>query len=127
MANLIEISQRIEGKKASLRVLTMNLDTNTANGRLMMNVLGSVAQFERELMLERQREGIAKAKSEGKYRGRAPTVRKKSTEIEELLAAGLGPTDVAEKLGVARSSVYRVAKNALQERREAKNRIMAGE
>jgi transposase-like protein len=54
-------------------------------------------------------------------------VRKKSTEIEELLAAGLGPTDVAEKLGVARSSVYRVAKNALQERREAKNRIMAGE
>lgn len=127
MANLIEISQRIEGKKASLRVLTMNLDTNAANGRLMMNVLGSVAQFERELMLERQREGIAKAKSEGKYRGRAPTVRKKSIEIEELLAAGLGPTDVAEKLGVARSSVYRVAKNALQERREAKNRIMAGE
>jgi DNA invertase Pin-like site-specific DNA recombinase len=78
-------------------------------------------------MRERQREGIAKAKSEGKYRGRAPTVRKKSIEIEELLAAGLGPTDVAEKLGVARSSVYRVAKNALQERREAKNRIMAEE
>ena len=78
-------------------------------------------------MLERQREGIAKAKSKAEYRGRAPTVRKKSTEIEGLLAAGLGPTDVAEKLGVARSSVYRIAKNALQQRREAKNRILAGE
>ena len=56
----------IEGKKASLRILAMNLDTATPPGRLMLNVIGSVAQFEREMMLERQREGIAKAKGEGR-------------------------------------------------------------
>jgi DNA invertase Pin-like site-specific DNA recombinase len=49
----------------------MGLDTSTPNGKLMLNVLGAVAQFEREVMLERQREGIAKAKGEGKYKGRA--------------------------------------------------------
>ena len=47
----------------------MNLDTTTATGRMMMNVIGSVAQFERELMLERQRIGIQKAKEDGKYKG----------------------------------------------------------
>lgn len=127
MADLIDISKRIELKKAGLRILSMQLDTATANGRLMMNVLGSVAQFERELMLERQREGIAKAKAEGKYRGRAPTVQKQSAEIEELLAQGLGPTDVAEKLGVARSSVYRVAERVIRERRDNRRRLVAGD
>lgn len=127
MADLIDISKRIEKKKAGLRILSMQLDTATANGRLMMNVLGSVAQFERELMLERQREGIAKAKADGKYRGRAPTVQKQSTEIEALLAAGLGPTDIAEKLGVARSSVYRVAEKALKAKRDSRHRLITGE
>lgn len=126
MADLIDISKRIEKKKAGLRILSMQLDTATANGRLMMNVLGSVAQFERELMLERQREGIAKAKADGKYRGRAPTVQKQSTEIEALLAAGLGPTDIAEKLGVARSSVYRVAEKALKAKRDSRHRLITG-
>jgi DNA invertase Pin-like site-specific DNA recombinase len=51
----------------------MNIDTGTPTGKLMLNLLGSIAEFERQIMLERQREGIAKAKSEGKYKGRAPT------------------------------------------------------
>ena len=61
MANLLDIVARIEAKGASLRILAMNLDTTTATGKLMLNVLGSVAEFERSMMLERQREGIAKA------------------------------------------------------------------
>jgi DNA invertase Pin-like site-specific DNA recombinase len=68
--HLGEVVAAIERKGAQLRILTMGLDTATATGRLMLNVIGSVAQFEREMMLERQREGIAKAKAEGKYRGR---------------------------------------------------------
>src|SRR5262249_46168919 len=64
VADLVDIGQRIEGKGASLRILDMDLDTKTPTGRLMLNLIGSIAQFERELMLERQREGIAKAKSE---------------------------------------------------------------
>ena len=84
--------------------------TGTSTGRLMLNVLGSVAQFEREVMLERQREGIAKAKAEGKYKGRAPTARNKAKEIVELKAQGIKAEDIAEQLGVGRSSVFRIIK-----------------
>ena len=107
MRDLIAIKDRIEAKGAALRILAMNLDTSTATGKLMLNVLGSVAEFEREMMLERQREGIAKAKAEGKYRGRAPTAMARAGEVEAMLAAGESPTVVAKKLGIGRSSVYR--------------------
>ena len=66
--DLCAIVDRLEAKGVSLRILGMGLDTATANGRLMLNVLGSVAQFEREVMLERQREGIAKAKARASSR-----------------------------------------------------------
>ncbi|WP_348271062.1 recombinase family protein [Aureimonas sp. Leaf454] len=59
----------------------MGIDTSTSTGKLMLNVLASVAQFEREMMLERQREGIAKAKAEGAYKGRKPTARAKSDQV----------------------------------------------
>ena len=84
MRDLLEIVGYIEKSGASLRILAMNLDTGTPTGKLMLNVLGSVAQFEREMMLERQREGIAKAKAKGKYRGRAPTAKAKANEIKVL-------------------------------------------
>ena len=73
MRDLIEIVDQVKEKGAELRILAMNLDTSNATGELMLNVLGSVAQFERSMMLERQREGIAKAKAEGKFKGRAPS------------------------------------------------------
>jgi DNA invertase Pin-like site-specific DNA recombinase len=53
-------------------------------------------------------EGIAKAKSEGRYRGRAPTVRRQTGAILELHAAGISPTHIAKRLGVGRASIYRV-------------------
>ena len=71
-------------------------------------MVGAIAQFEREIMLERQREGIAKAKAEGKYKGRAPTAMAKSDEVLTLLKDGLGATEVARKLGIGRASVYRI-------------------
>lgn len=107
MRDLLEIVARIEGKGASLHVLAMNLDTGTATGRLMLQVLGSVAEFERALMLERQREGINRAKAQGKYKGRAPTARAKTGEIKALAGQGIGPVEIAAKLGIGRSSVYR--------------------
>jgi DNA invertase Pin-like site-specific DNA recombinase len=107
MRDLLAIVDRIEAKGAGLRILAMNLDTTTATGKLMLNVLGSVAEFERSMMLERQREGIAKAKAEGKFKGRKPTAKAKSGEVEAMLAAGESPTVVAKKLGIGRSSVYR--------------------
>jgi DNA invertase Pin-like site-specific DNA recombinase len=73
VAHLVSLGERLDAKGVSLKVLEQAIDTSTPTGRLMFNMLGAIAQFERELMLERQREGVAKAKAEGKYRGRAPT------------------------------------------------------
>lgn len=106
--NLGEIVEELEGKRVGLRVLDLGLDTSNATGKLMLNVLGAVAQFEREMMLERQREGIAKAKAEGRYRGRTPTARFKQAEVLRLLAAGTRKSEIARKLGISERSVYRV-------------------
>lgn len=111
MRDLCEIVARIESRGASLRVLAMQLDTSSATGKLMMNVLGSVAEFERSIMLERQREGIAKAKAVGKYKGRKPTARALSDQVFALLHSGNGPARVAKSLGIGRSSVYRLMRS----------------
>lgn len=106
--DLLTITQAIEAKGGSLRILNLNLDTETATGKLMLNLIGSIAQFERELMLERQREGIAKAKSEGKYKGRKPTAMAKANQVVELSANGLTREQVASRLGIGVASVYRI-------------------
>jgi DNA invertase Pin-like site-specific DNA recombinase len=107
MAHLLQIVETLEGKGVTLRILDQNIDTGTPSGRLMLNLLGSIAQFEREVMLERQREGIAKAKAEGRYKGRKPTARSQGEEVRRLVAEGVPPTEVAKRLGIGRSSVYR--------------------
>jgi DNA invertase Pin-like site-specific DNA recombinase len=112
VADLCTIVARIEAKGGSLRILAMNLDTASPTGRLMLNVIGSVAQFEREVMLERQREGIAKAKSEGKYKGRAPTARAKAADIKRLAAAGVTREAIAAQLNIGVASVYRALRQA---------------
>jgi DNA invertase Pin-like site-specific DNA recombinase len=110
--DLVRITETLEEKQATLRILAMNLDTNTPTGRLLLNLVGSVAQFEREIMLERQREGVAKAKGEGKYRGRAPTARAKSADVIAEFKASRRPTDIAKSIGIGRASVYRILNDA---------------
>ena len=106
--DLLDIVDRANTKGASLKILAMNLDTSTSHGRLVLQLLGAIAEFERSLMLERQIEGIRRAQSLGRYRGRKPSAREKLDEIRALLAQGVGATQVAKRLGIARSSVYRV-------------------
>ncbi|OWV41802.1 recombinase family protein [Mameliella alba] len=106
--HLGELIDDLEARKVGLRVLSLGLDTTTATGKLMLNVLGSVAQFEREMMLERQREGIAKAKAEGKYKGRQPTAKAKSKAVKDLIGQGHTKRAVAAELGISERSVYRV-------------------
>jgi DNA invertase Pin-like site-specific DNA recombinase len=112
VTHLGEILSRLDAKKVGLRILNLNLDSTSATGKLMLNVMVSVAQFEREMMLERQREGIAKAKREGKYTGRKATARAKAGEIIKLIESGMGASQVATRLGVGRASVYRVLEAA---------------
>lgn len=107
VTHLGRIIETLEAKGVALRIVSLGVDTATPTGRLMLNVLGGVAQFEREMMLERQREGIAKAKAEGAYRGRKPTARAKTEEVRALAAQGLSMNAIAAKLGIGKGSVHR--------------------
>ncbi len=108
IAHLLSIVEQLEAKCVALRVLDLGVDTSTAQGRLMLTLLGGIAQFEREIMLERQREGIAKAKAAGKYKGRRATAREKAAEVHRLRAAGVPAAEIAEQLGMGRASAYRI-------------------
>jgi len=90
------------------------MDTTTATGRLMLAVIGAVGQAEREAMLERQREGIARAKAQGRYKGRMPTARRQADEVIKLKAEGVRPADIAIKLQIGRASVYRIFPERLE-------------
>jgi DNA invertase Pin-like site-specific DNA recombinase len=74
----------------------------------MLSMLGAVAEFEREMMLERQREGIAKAKAAGKRFGRPAIPEDKADQVRDLKQQGLGASKIAEVLKISRSSVYRI-------------------
>lgn len=110
VADLQAIIARLEAKGVALRILDFggsSVDTKGPMGRLVLNVVGAIGQFERELMLERQRHGIAAAKAEGRYKGRAPTARKLAPEIARRRAAGESPTAIAAALKISRASVFR--------------------
>lgn len=108
VTHLGQILETIQKKKAHLKILDINIDTSSATGELVLNLLGAIAQFERKIMLERQREGIAKAKAEGKYKGRKATAAEKMNEVIELKNAGERPVDIAKRLNIGRASVYRI-------------------
>ena len=78
---------------------------------MMLTMLAAIGQFEREMMLERQRDGIAKAKEEGKYKGRKATARAKSGEVARLLAEGKTKEAIAAELAIGVASVYRISKD----------------
>lgn len=110
MADLVAITSRMKAKGVALNILAMQLDTTTPTGKLMLQLMGCFAEFERDVMLERQREGVAKAKAEGKYKGRVPTAQRKSAEVVQLWGQGVKPEEIAAKLGISRASVFRVLK-----------------
>jgi DNA invertase Pin-like site-specific DNA recombinase len=114
--DLLDIVEGLQSRGIEVRILSMNLDTATPTGKLILTVLGGVATFERELMLERQREGIAKAKAEGKYKGRKPTALAKASEVKSLHESGIGATEIARRLGIGRTSVYRVLEGVVGNR-----------
>ncbi len=109
--DLLVIIATLERKAVALRILDFGgqaVDTTSPSGRLIVTMFGAVAQFERELLLARQREGIVKAKADGKYLGRVPTARRLAPEVREMRAGGLKPSAIAARLKMSRSSVYRI-------------------
>ena len=108
VSHLHDLLGELGAKEVSLKVLDMGVDTSTSIGKLVFNLVGSIAQFEHEIMLERQREGIAKARAAGKYKGRKPAARAKTGQVRQLQSEGMGATQIARKLGISRASVYRI-------------------
>lgn len=127
VGHLAELVKRLEQKKVSLRILGMGVDTATPTGRLMVNLLGSIAQFEREVMLERQREGIAKAKADGKYKGRAPTALSKKNDVLAMATKpGMTRDAIATALNIGVASVYRILKEHRDDRSSARAKPKLG-
>lgn len=110
VAHLGEIVAHLDKRGAYLRILNIQMDTKTPTGKMILNILGSVAQFERELMLERQREGIEVAKKAGKYRGAPRKVDyaalKLHVESQEVCKAE-AVARTAQRFKVAERTVYR--------------------
>ncbi|MCE1237992.1 MAG: recombinase family protein [Hyphomicrobiales bacterium] len=105
-----EVVEELESKGVGLRILSLGgepVDTRSATGKLILTIFAGFAQFEREMMLERQKEGIAKAKAEGVYKGRKPTARGKADDARKLRAEGKTVTEISKALGIGRASVYR--------------------
>jgi DNA invertase Pin-like site-specific DNA recombinase len=114
-ADLLAIVAGLEGRGVGLLILSMGgqqLDTRAPTGKLMLTMLAAVAEFERGLMLERQREGIAKAKAEGAYKGRQPTARAKAADVLRLAAEGVTREKIAAQTGIGVASVYRILAQA---------------
>lgn len=111
MTDLRQIVDRLTEKQVDFRCLQQSgLDTTKAEGRLMLNILASFAEFETELRKERQREGIEKAKATGVYKGRPKTI--DAAQVKALHEAGVGGTEIARRLKIARASVYRMLATA---------------
>jgi DNA invertase Pin-like site-specific DNA recombinase len=113
--DLLRIVEDLDRRGIGLIMLSMGgqrIDTRSPTGKLMITMLGAISEFERGLLLERQREGVAKAKAEHKYKGRKPTARAKAAEVLRLADEGLQRTEIAERLEIGIASVYRVLGDA---------------
>jgi DNA invertase Pin-like site-specific DNA recombinase len=105
---LLTIVEGLEAKKVGVKILSMGMDLSTPTGKLMLSMLASVATFERDIMLERQREGVAVAKAAGKYKGRPLSV--DPDAVKSLYASGYGPAAVARLARCSVATVYRILK-----------------
>src|SRR3954464_8063228 len=97
-AELLTIEADLSKRGIGLVILSMGgerLDTRNPTSKLMLTILAGVATWEREIMLERQREGIAKAKADGLYKGRKPTARAKTADVLALALDGLKREEIA--------------------------------
>ena len=96
----------MEANGVHLIAIEQPVDTTTAAGRCFLQMLGVFAEFETAIRRERQAEGIAKAKAEGAFKGRKPSI--DPIRVRELAASGMGGTAIARELNVSRASVYRL-------------------
>ena len=111
--DLLNIVETLQEKKINLVSNKENLDTNTPTGKLMLTMIAAINEFERQNLLERQRDGIAIAKENGKYNGRkAIEVEDKvfETEYQKYMAREITKTELAKRLNVSRPTLDKMIK-----------------
>jgi len=109
--DMLEMAESIGKKGAGFKSLAEPwADTTSPERKLIFTIFAGFAEWERERIRQRQSEGIARAKANGVYRGRKPTVPR--DRVRELKAAGMGPAAIARELSISEASVYRVLKEA---------------
>jgi len=110
LPDMLQILKRLEEIGASFRSLTESIDTSTPAGRMMMQMLGSFAEFEREMIRERTRLGLVRARLEGRVGGRrAKLTPKQAAHALELLDVGKSQTEVAALFGVSPATICRLS------------------
>lgn len=110
-ADLLAIVKQIEDSGAKFKSLKENFDTSTPAGRLQMTMMAAIAEFERAMILERQREGIAIAKKEGKYKGRkAVSVPNIGDYYQKYMTRQATKTSIAKELGISRTTLDKLFK-----------------
>ena len=111
-ADLLKIVEELENKNAHIISVKENYDTSTDNGKLMKEMIATIAGFEKDVYLEKQREGIANAKTKGKYKGRVKIVISNFKEYyESYMTRKINKTEIAKQLKVSRPTVDRLIKD----------------
>jgi putative DNA-invertase from lambdoid prophage Rac len=108
VADLVLTLQELNQLGVGFVSLTEALDLTTPTGRAMAGLLAVFAEFEREILRERVRAGIAHARQHGKLHGRPPAARRKAPQVYQLFAEGLSQSAIARQLAIGRTSVRRI-------------------
>ena len=109
LRELLETIDTLEARVIHLASLEERLDTSSAAGELVVHVFGAIAHFERRLISERARDGIAAARRRGRTPGRPPLGPERVSAAQKLIDAGLSPARAAKQLGIGRAAAYRIA------------------
>ena len=107
LAELLSTVTMLRERKIALLSLEEKIDTSSAAGELIFHVFGAIAHFERRLISERTKDGIAAARAKGRKPGRQPLDMSKIDAALTLIEANTSPAEAAKQLGLARSTVYR--------------------
>jgi DNA invertase Pin-like site-specific DNA recombinase len=107
LRELLDVVETLRQCGVALLSLEEKIDTSSAAGELVFHVFGAIAQFERRLIAERTRDGIANARSKGRRPGRPPLDQEKRTAALLLVQSGMSPTQAARQVGLGRSTLYR--------------------
>ena len=110
LRELLETVDDLKARGIHLLSLEERLDTSSAAGELVFHVFGAIAHFERRLISERTRDGIAAARKRGRTPGRPPLDPDTVSAAQKLIEAGLSPARTAKQLGIGRATAYRIAK-----------------